>query len=248
MQISLLFLGNPILSFTIFLGWVDHYRQQMENSTVTAATKEHHLFDMERKLELTLTENKMLKEANAKLKVQSWLASKSQHYFETGDETEETYILTVIAKTWKPKSLTNWCSFFHGSDHLSWSPICLSLSYFKALLSQSLAQFFLFAGFPFYRFLLCKVTHYCNVFRGQYLCVRCKWTHLSTCQESSLVCLGFISPIMSCPLMDLYKDSVAYELKKNSFPLIPHTLWQLNALKLTSHHWLPLDLISHNVK
>ncbi len=42
----------------------------MENSTVTAATKEHHLFDMERKLELTLTENKMLKEANAKLKVQ----------------------------------------------------------------------------------------------------------------------------------------------------------------------------------
>ena len=51
------------------LGWVDHYRQQMENSAVTAATKQHHLFDMERKLEVTITENTMLREANAKLKV-----------------------------------------------------------------------------------------------------------------------------------------------------------------------------------
>ena len=39
-------------------------------------------------------------------------------------------------------------------DHLSWSPICLSLSYCKVTLSQSLTLFFLFAGFPFYRFLL----------------------------------------------------------------------------------------------
>ena len=89
------------------------------------------------------------------------------------------------------------------SDHLFWSPLRLSLCCFKALLSQSLAQFFLFAGFPFYRFLLCKVTHYWNVFREQYLCVRCNWTHLTPCQQSGLVCLGFISPMMSCPLSRL---------------------------------------------
>ncbi len=83
------------------------------------------------------------------------------------------------------------------SDHLSPSPICLSLSYFKALLSQSLAQFSLFAGFPFHRFSLCKVTHYCNVFREQHLCVRGKWTHLITCQQSGLVRL--VLSFLWCP-------------------------------------------------
>ncbi len=91
--------------------------------------------------------------------------------------------------------------FCTPDNRLSWSPICLSLSCFKVLLSQSLAQFFLFAGLPFYRFLLCKVTHHWNVFREQYLCVRCNWTHLTTCQQSGLVCLGFISPMMSCRLI-----------------------------------------------
>ena len=54
--------------------------------------------------------------------------------------------------------------------------LCYSLSCFKALLIQSLAQLSLFVGFPFYRFLLCKVTHCWNVLREQYLCVRAKWT------------------------------------------------------------------------
>ena len=45
------------------------------------------------------------------------------------------------------------------SDHLSSSPICLSLSYFIALVSQWIAQLSLFADFPFYRFPLCKLTH-----------------------------------------------------------------------------------------
>ncbi len=35
--------------------------------------------------------------------------------------------------------------------------------------------------------------------KEQYLCVRCNGTHLMTCHQSGLVCLGFISPIMSCP-------------------------------------------------
>ncbi len=87
-----------------------------------------------------------------------------------------------------------------NSKKWSWSPICLYLSCFTAWPSQSLAQFFLFAGFPFYRFLLCKVTHYCNVFREQYIWVICKWTHLTICQHLGLVCLGFIIPKMSCPL------------------------------------------------
>ncbi len=42
-----------------------------------------------------------------------------------------------------------------------------------------------------------------KLFSGQYLCVRGKWTHLTICQQSGLVCWGLISPLFSWPLCNL---------------------------------------------
>ncbi len=123
-----------------------------------------------------------------------------------------------------------------GSDHLSWSPICLSLSCFKALLSQlpalsSFLQVFLFTGFYY-----AKVTHDCNVFREQYLGVRGKWTHLTVKNyvhiwqahaqfvwyktTTDLLITVFASQVI--PWSSVH-DHVNSPLK----PTIPHKLWFL---------------------